>query len=203
MVKQLVVKFVFLVSLVDIEKNLKKQTSGKYESTSMLGQNIIRLQIALASTIRKYRHDLDLLFERSWAIFWHKYSTNDDPHHDFCNIDWCGYLKSVRDGTPYNHAHHALPRPVLNAVRPVFDNLCSRESLARVLNASTQNPNEGFHSLVWLMSPKHKASSGTTFGIACSFAITIFNDGYFTLGKSIQVISQAFKTLIEMFIFMK
>ena len=110
---------------VDIEKNLKKQTSGKYESTSMLGQNIIRSQMAFASTIRKCKHDLDLLFERSWAIFWHKYSTNDDPHHDFCNIDWCGYLKSVRDGTPYNHARHALPRPVLDAVRPVFDNLCS------------------------------------------------------------------------------
>ncbi|CAF1077732.1 unnamed protein product [Rotaria sordida] len=145
-------------------------------------QNIIRLQMAFASTIRKCKHDLDLLFKRSWAIFWHKYSTNDDPRHDYCSIDWCGYLKAARDGTSYDHTPHALPRPVLDAIKPVFDNLCSRESLARVVNASSQNPNEGFHSLVWLMSPKHKTSSGTIFEIACHLAIIIFNDGYFTLG---------------------
>ncbi|CAF4182675.1 unnamed protein product, partial [Rotaria magnacalcarata] len=32
------------------------------------------------------------------------------------------------------------------------------------------------------MSPKHKASSGTTFEIACCLAVIIFNDGYFALG---------------------
>ncbi|CAF4766764.1 unnamed protein product, partial [Rotaria sp. Silwood2] len=96
--------------------------------------------------------------------------TNDDPHHDYCSIDWCGYLKSVRDKTPYDHTSHALPPPVLDAIKPVLNNLCSRESLTRVVDASTQNPNEGFHSLVWLMSPKHKASSGTTFEIACCLA---------------------------------
>ncbi|CAF1388614.1 unnamed protein product [Rotaria sordida] len=138
--------------------------------------------MAFASTIRKCKHDLDLLFKRSWAIFWHKYSTNDDPRHDYCSIDWCGYLKAARDGTSYDHTPHALPRPVLDAIKPVFDNLCSRESLARVVNASSQNPNEGFHSLVWLMSRKHKTSSGTIFEIACHLAIIIFNDGYFTLG---------------------
>ncbi|CAF5046096.1 unnamed protein product, partial [Rotaria sp. Silwood1] len=145
-------------------------------------QNIIRLQMTFASTIRKCKHDLDLLFKRSWAIFWHKYSTNDDPRHDSCSIDWCGYLKAARDGTPYDHTPHALPRPVLDAIKPVFDNLCSRKSLARVVDASSQNANEGFHSLVWLMSPKHKPSSGTTFEIACHLAIIIFNDGYFALG---------------------
>ncbi len=139
--------------------------------------------MTFASTIRKCKHDLDLLHKRSWAIFWHKYSTNDDPRHDFCSDEWCGYLKSVRDGTPYDHTSHALPRPVLDAIKPVFDSLCSRESLARVVNASTQNPNEAFHSLVWLMSPKHKASSGTTFEIACHLAVIIFNDGYSALGK--------------------
>ncbi|CAF4076827.1 unnamed protein product, partial [Rotaria sordida] len=106
-------------------------------------QKIIRLQMAFASTIRKCKHDLDLLFKRSWAIFWHKYSTNDDPRHDSCSIDWCGYLKAARDGTSYDHTPHALPRPVLDAIKPVFDNLCSRKSLERVLDASSQNPNEG------------------------------------------------------------
>ncbi|CAF3350365.1 unnamed protein product [Rotaria sp. Silwood2] len=45
-----------------------------------------------------------------WTIFWHKYSTNDDPRPDLCNTGWCGYLKSVRDETPYDHTPHALPQ---------------------------------------------------------------------------------------------
>ncbi|CAF3491367.1 unnamed protein product [Rotaria sp. Silwood1] len=96
-------------------------------------------------------------------------------------IDWCGYLKAARDGTSYGHKPHALPRPVLDANKPVFDNISSRESLARVVDALGQNPNDGFHSLVWFMSPKHKTTSGTTFEIACHLAIVIFNGGYFAL----------------------
>ena len=135
------------------------------------------------STIQKYKNNLELLHKRSWAIFWHKYSSNDDPHHKWCSIKWCGYLKSIRNKTSYDHTPHALPRSVLNAIKSVFKNLCSRESLSRVINASTQNPNECFHSIVWLMSPKNKATSGTIFEIASHLAVIIFNDGYFVLGK--------------------
>ncbi len=90
------------------------------------------------------------------------------------SIDWRGYLNAVRDGISSDHEPHALPRPVLDAIKPVFEKLCSRESLERVIDASSQNPNEGFHSIVWLMSSKHKASSGTTFEIAYHLAIIIF-----------------------------
>ena len=67
-------------------------------------------------------------------------------------------------------------------MKPIFDKLCSRESVVRILNASSQNANKAFNSLIWLMSPQHKASSGTTFEIACGLAIVIFNDGYSALG---------------------
>ncbi|CAM4845959.1 unnamed protein product [Rotaria magnacalcarata] len=172
------------------EYGRKKLSDGKTigGKNRLSAQTVLQLQMTFASTIRKCKHDLDLLHKRSWAIFWHKYSTNDDPRHDFCSDEWCGYLKSVRDGIPYDHTSHALPRPVLNAIKPVFDSLCSRESLARVVNASTQNPNEAFHSLVWLMSPKHKASSGATFEIACHLAVIIFNDGYSALGEIFEVL---------------
>lgn len=122
----------------------------------ILASTIIRLQMTFAATIRKCKHDLQLLYKRSWAIFWHKYSTNDDPHHDFCSVEWCGYLKAARDRTSYDHQKHSLPRPVLEAIKLVFEKLCSKQSLKRVINASTQNANEAFHSIVWLMSPKTK-----------------------------------------------
>ena len=86
----------------------------------ILEQNIIWLQMTFAPTLRKCKHDLDLLYQRSCAIFWHKYSTNDDSRHDSCSINWCGYLKATLDGTSYNHTSHALSRLVLDANKPVF-----------------------------------------------------------------------------------
>jgi hypothetical protein len=71
----------------------------------------------------------------------------------------------------------------MDKIKPVFDSICSKQSLTRVVNGSTQNANEGFHSLIWTMSPKHKASSEVTFNIACYLAVVIFNDGFYKLGK--------------------
>jgi hypothetical protein len=71
----------------------------------------------------------------------------------------------------------------MNEIKPVFDSMCSKQSLMRVLNGGTQNANEAFHSLIWTMSPKHKASSEVTFNIAYCLAVLIFNDGYYKLGK--------------------
>ncbi|CAF2137088.1 unnamed protein product [Rotaria magnacalcarata] len=87
--------------------------TSDYTSTS----NDIRLNHSKVQT------SLDLLHARSWAIFWHKYSTNDDPRLKFCSDEWCDYLKSVRDGTSYDHTSHALPRPVLDAIKRIFDSL--------------------------------------------------------------------------------
>src|SRR5690349_5376626 len=122
-VKLLVVKIVFQVSLSEAKTNLKRKQIIYLNFFFILAQNIIRLQMAFASTLRKCKHDLDLLVERSWAIFWHKYSTNNDPHHDWCSVDWCGYLKAARDGTSYDHTSHSLPRRVLDAIKPVFESL--------------------------------------------------------------------------------
>jgi hypothetical protein len=127
---------------------------------------------------------LTIYFYSFQAIFWHKFSTNNDPHHEFCDIEWCGYLKARNTNTDYDHAPHGLPRAVMNKIKPVFDSICSKKSLVRVVNGSTQNANEGFHSLIWTMSPKHKASSEVTFNIACCLAVLIFNDGYYSLGKT-------------------
>jgi hypothetical protein len=71
----------------------------------------------------------------------------------------------------------------MNEIKPAFDSICNKQSLMRVLNGSSQNANEAFHSLIWNMSPKHKTSSSVTFNIACYLAVMIFNDGFYSLGK--------------------
>jgi hypothetical protein len=67
MVKLLVVKIVLLVSSFNTGEILQKQAQN-LNVLFILVQNIIRFQMTFASTIRKWKQDLDLLFKRSWAI---------------------------------------------------------------------------------------------------------------------------------------
>jgi hypothetical protein len=86
----------------------------------------------------------------------------------------------------------------MRKIKPVFDTLCSKSSLMRVLNGSSQNPNEGFHSFIWNMSPKHKSASEVTFNIACYLATLIFNDGYHNLGMQQNKILKNYVFLLVM-----
>ena len=49
------------------------------------------------------------------------------------------------------------------------------------------------------MTPKHNASSGATFQIACYPSVLIFNDGYFALCKTTQILSHEFLVNTGMF----
>ncbi|CAF1300157.1 unnamed protein product [Rotaria sp. Silwood1] len=71
----------------------------------------------------------------------------------------------------------------MEAIKPVFDELASKESLKRVLNGSSQNPNESFHSLLWNMAPKNRFCSGTIIDVRLGLAIMIYNDGYLSIGE--------------------
>ncbi len=73
--------------------------------------------------------------------------------------------------------HHnttsTIPRACLDLIKPVFEELCSATSLARVIGGGSQNCNEAFHSLLWTMVPKHRY---------CSSKI-LRNNGYESLDK--------------------
>ncbi|CAF4061859.1 unnamed protein product [Rotaria sp. Silwood2] len=146
-----------------------KTIGGKGHLTD---QMITRFQIYFCEAIRKNKNDLDKLYKSA------QFSTSSDHHHQFCDEAWCGYLQAKKNNTRYNHTPHGLPRAVMNKTKPAFDSICSKQSLMRVLNGSTQNANEAFHALIWTMSPKHKAASDVTFNIACYLAVVVFSDGY-------------------------
>jgi len=58
-----------------------------------------------------------IIYKRSWAIFWHKYFTNNDLRHDLFSIVWCVYLKTARNRPLYDHQQHFLPRRVIEAIK--------------------------------------------------------------------------------------
>ncbi len=55
------------------------------------------------------------------------------------------------------------------------------ENLSRVLNGSTQNPNESYHSVLWSMAPKSRCSSGTIIDFCVALSTIVYNDGFQSL----------------------
>ena len=157
-----------------------KRFSGKGRLTD--GQ-AIKFQIYFAKAIRENKTDVNKLYRASWAIFNHHYSTNEEPMHEWCDPKWCKYLQAKSIGQNFVNSKTSIPRTCLHMIRPVFDELCSHTSLARVVGGGSQNANEAYHSLLWSMVPKHRYCSSTTLRIGLGLSTIIYNEGYEALNK--------------------
>ncbi|CAF3476809.1 unnamed protein product [Rotaria socialis] len=158
-----------------------KKISGKGRLTD---GDAIKFKIYFAKAIRESKTDLDKLYEKSWAIFNHHYSTDIEPMHDWCDPQWCKYLQAKSNGQQFTHnSRLAIPRACLDLIKPAFLELCSKTSLARVVGGGSQNANEAFHSLLWTMVPKHRFCSSTILRTALGLSTIIYNDGYSSLDK--------------------
>ena len=156
-----------------------KKFFGKNRMTNM---HAIRFKIYFAKAIRESKNDLDELYKKSWVIFKHHYSTDKEPMHEWCNPQWCKYLQSqINDRNFVPDPRTKIPRACLDLLKPVFEELCSKTSLARVLGGGSQNANESFHSLLWTMVPKHRFCSSTILRIGLGLSTIIFNDGFESL----------------------
>lgn len=49
----------------------------------------------LMKAIQKCKIDVNRLYQRSWTIFNHHYSTNEKPMHEWCDSQWCKYLHTT------------------------------------------------------------------------------------------------------------
>jgi len=153
-----------------------KRFSGKGRMTDA---HAIKFKIYFAKAIRESKTDLDKLYQKSWAIFKHHYSTDKEPMHDWCDPQWCKYLQAKLNGQQFSHnSKSTIPRACLDMIKPVFNELCSQTSLARVVGGGSQNANEAFHSLLWTMAPKHRFCSSIILRIALGLSTIIYNDGY-------------------------
>jgi len=157
-----------------------KKFTGKGRFTD---NQAVKFKIYFAKAIRENRFDLDNMYRCSWATFNHRYSTNDQPMHDWCDKKWCQYLQAQANGQSFDHSKSSIPRPCLDLIRPVFEELCSRDSLERVVQGGSQNANEAFHSLLWTMVPKHRYCSSIILRIGMGLATMVYNDGYTSLNS--------------------
>lgn len=116
--------------------------------------------------------------EAVWAIYFHKLSSDVEPLHNFCSVEWRQYKQAERDGTLSQYKHKGnLPQVVMEAIKPIFRDLGKTELLNKCLDGYTQNANESFNSIIWKLCPKSKNHGLKTVQTAVAIAACVFNDG--------------------------
>jgi len=77
---------------------------------------------------------------------------------------------------------------VTKALELIYTDLSSRELLERCKGGNTQNNNESYNGLLWYFAPKHLHNGMKTIKLANFLAVSIFNDGFYSILKMLQVI---------------
>ncbi|CAF3719135.1 unnamed protein product [Rotaria sp. Silwood1] len=167
--------------LQKIAKDLKEtEIDGKLGiggKGRMTQQMMINFQQYYRQAIVRNKTNLDEMIRSVWAIWKHKCSSNEEPHHEWCSIKYCGYLKSLEKDEEYDHNKHRLPLGVMKAIRPVFDELAHPDTLKKVINGGSQNSNESFHAVLWNLAPKTRYATGAVIDLCAAIAVLSFNDG--------------------------
>ncbi|GLH09843.1 uncharacterized protein GBIM_14880 [Gryllus bimaculatus] len=65
----------------------------------------------------------------------------------------------------------------MEAIKPVFQDLCNTKLLSKCVGGYTQNANESFHSKIWKICPKTGFFGKRIVDIGTNDAIITFNDG--------------------------
>ena len=158
-----------------------KRFSGKRR---MSDAHAVQFKIYITKAICESKSDLDKPYKRSWTIFKHHYSTDREPMDDWYDRQCCKYLQAKLNGRPYYHNSQSnIPQTCLDAIKPVFHELYSQTSLARMIGGGSQDANEIFHLLLWMMAPKHRFYSSTILRTALGPSAIIDNDSYESLEK--------------------
>lgn len=78
---------------------------------------------------------------------------------------------------------------VFTAVKPVYEELSRDELLSRCLGGFTQNTNESFNAVLWVIAPKTVHSSKAIVDIAANITVCKFNDGLHSIMEIMQVLN--------------
>jgi hypothetical protein len=91
------------------------------------------------------------------ATFFHKISTDEEPHHDLRpkgELSWGKFNKSLATRGEYFHKRF-LPNTLSEVVKSVFRSLADPELVHECLHGKMQNPNELFNRVIWNRVPKN------------------------------------------------
>ncbi|GFT83405.1 transposon Tf2-8 polyprotein [Trichonephila clavipes] len=133
------------------------------------------------NAIRQNKTCLADMRKAVWAVYFHIRSSDEEPLHSFCPVgpnSWCKYQNQVVESSVETFRHsNKLPVAVMDAIKPVFNDLSQPKLLQKCLGGKTNNNNESINSLIWKLCPKTLGCGRKIVDISTNEAIVIFNDG--------------------------
>ncbi|CAF1481850.1 unnamed protein product, partial [Rotaria sordida] len=117
-----------------------KRFSGKGRMTDT---EAVKFKIYFAKAIRENKTDLNKLYQRSWAIFKHHYSTDEQPMHEWCDLRWCKYLQATANGEKFNH--HSQKIFCFKKKKRVKTSQAAAATTTSI--SSSESDNENFHTV--------------------------------------------------------
>ncbi|CAF1098023.1 unnamed protein product [Adineta steineri] len=135
---------------------------------------IHQLTVSYGSAIRSHVNDLESMKVACWTTFYHYNSTRENPNYESCDPSKCHICKHKS----FDSSKHSIASAVMNVIRPVYEKMCSEETLSKVVDGGTTNPNESYHSYIWSLCPKTQFHSAKYVRDAASLAAILYNDGY-------------------------
>ncbi|GFV56565.1 uncharacterized protein TNCV_213251 [Trichonephila clavipes] len=133
------------------------------------------------NAIRQNKTCLSDMRKAVWAVYFHIRSSDEEPLHSFCPVgpnSWCKYQNQVVEGSVETFRHsNKLPVAVMDAIKPVFNDLSQPKLLQKCLGVKAQNNNESINSLIWKLCPKTLGCGRKIVDISTNEAIVIFKDG--------------------------
>ena len=117
-------------------------------------------------------------------------ATSSKASHMLCDkeSEWCKMRMPEKAGLPYQEKQ-GLPVAVREAIKPILQNLLSRDLIAKCLHGTAQINNEAINQFLWRHIPKTMFVGYYTFEIGMCSAFLSFNAG--TCG-----LLRVFKTLM-------
>ncbi|XP_077257590.1 uncharacterized protein LOC143894826 [Temnothorax americanus] len=169
-------------------RKCKKDHKGIGGKNKLTAKMIDKLSVYYGLAIRRNFDSVEGMRNAVWATFYHYSSTTIKPQHHLCpegSDSWCEWQLAKANGSldKYEQSYNTLPDDVLNAIRPIYEDLSNESLLKRCLGGYTQNTNESYNNLIWRIAPKNTNSSARVVEIATFLAVCLFNEGTLALLK--------------------
>lgn len=160
-------------------KRQHKELGSKNKLTAKM---IDKLTVYYGLAIRRHCNSMEAMKKAIWATYLHYSSTDEQPHHENCPIgadSWCSWQRANANSQldTFTHEYRALPENVLNAIKPIYENLSQDALLEQCIDDFTQNNNnESFHNIIWKIAPKNIYSGTIAVELAAYITTCTFNE---------------------------
>lgn len=162
-------------------------SASSFPKTTDLTEKVMKeMSTYYSLAIQRYPNSQQVMKREIWAGYFHRISNDDEPQHEYCNPDWCKYLKAQTDNLSFKHKP-ALSAEVQEYVKPVVEKLTNDDLLKRCLGKNTQNNNECYNKTLWAIVPKHTFVGKEVVELGVQISLSIFNEGRMTLLKMMEV----------------